>query len=190
MSQILKAVAVLKSGGVIAYPTDTVYGLGVNIFNDNAVRRVFKLKGRDFKKPLSVALASFEMMEDLAEISPESRRLIKKLLPGPTTVILPKKGKVSNLVSAGEKTIGIRYPEHPATIEIIRRAGFPITATSANLAGEKEIFKARDIKLAVHFVVAGSCKYKIPSTVVDLKNYKIIRPGAEIKKVKGILELI
>ncbi|MDI6883122.1 MAG: L-threonylcarbamoyladenylate synthase [Patescibacteria group bacterium] len=188
MNQIEKAVKVLKKGGVIAFPTETVYGLGANIFDEKAVRKVFQLKGRDFKKPLSVAVSDFEMLQKLARVSEKQKKLLKKLLPGPVTVILPKKKLISSLITGGSKFVGIRFPKNKITLKIIKKAGFPITATSANLNGEKEVFRAKDIKLKVDFLVKGSCRYKIPSTVVDLVNKEIIRKGNELEKVKEILK--
>lgn len=189
MDQIEKAVKVLKSGGIIAYPTDTVYGLGANIFNDDAVHRVFELKGRDFKKPLSVAVTSFEMLEESAVVSLSAHKIIHHLLPGPITIILPKKPAISDLVTADQQTVAIRYPDHDLALEIIKQADFPITATSANLAGEKAVFRSRDIKLNIDFVVGGECKYKQPSTIVNLSSRTVIRAGAGSKKVKKLLNL-
>jgi L-threonylcarbamoyladenylate synthase len=195
MNQIEKAVEILKIGGVIAYPTETVYGLGANIFNELAIRRIFEIKGRTINKPISVSVASFEMLENIACVSLENRKIIENLLPGPITVILPKKEIVSGLLTGGSDLIGIRFPENKIAIGIIEKAKFPITSTSANFSGEKEITEAKDITLNVDFVVQitrrnykyGECKYKKPSTVVDLVNKRILREGAGIEKVKAIL---
>ncbi|MCK4429365.1 MAG: threonylcarbamoyl-AMP synthase [Candidatus Aenigmarchaeota archaeon] len=187
MKQIEKAVEVLKIGGVIAYPTETVYGIGANIFDENAVRRVFEIKRRQFNKPLSVAVSNFEMMENLVYLSPENRKILEKLLPGPVTIILPKKEIVSNLITANSEFIGIRFPENEVAGEIISKAKFPITATSANFSGEEDVTEANNIKVGVDFVVEGECKYKKPSTVIDLVNKKILREGVGIEKVKKLL---
>ena len=185
--QILKAVEILKLGGVIAYPTETVYGLGANIFNELAIRRIFEIKGRLINKPISVAVSSFEMLESIACVSLENKRIIRKLLPGPITIILPKKEIVSSLLTGGTDFIGIRYPENKTAKEIIEKAGFPITATSANFSGEKEITEAKDITLNVDFIVKGKCKYKKSSTILDLVERRILREGAGIEKVREIL---
>jgi len=187
MNQIEKAVEVLKRGGVIAYPTDTIYGLGADIFNQIAVKKVFALKGRNFNKPLSIAVADFEMIEEIAELSQNQKVLLKQLLPGPITVLLKKKKEVSNLITANSELIGIRFPSNQQAIEIVKMAKFPITATSANLTGQKEVFKAQDIKLKVDFIVNGKCQHQRASTIVDLVNQKIIRSGVGIEKVKNIL---
>ncbi len=175
MNQIEKAVEILKKGGLIAYPTDTIYGLGVDIFNQTAVEKVFALKGRDFNKPLSIAVANFEMIERIAEISKNQRAILKQLLPGPITVLLKKKKEVSNLITANSELVGIRFPDNQWAIKIIKMAKFPITATSANLSGQRDVFRGQDIKLKVDFVVQGKCRYQKASTVVDLVNQKIIR---------------
>jgi len=189
MNQIEKAVEILKLGGIIAYPTETVYGIGANIFDDLALRRVFEIKRRPLNKPISVAVSSFEMLETIAWVSREERKIIYKLLPGPVTVILPKKEIVSLLLTGGSEVLGIRFPENRIAREIIKKAGFPITSTSANFSGEKEISEAENINLDVDFVVKGKCKYKKPSTVVDLVRKKILREGPEVEKVRRILKL-
>jgi len=189
MNQIEKAVEILKLGGVVAYPTETVYGIGANIFDDLALRRVFEIKRRPLNKPISVAVSSFEMLETIAWVSREERKIIRELLPGPVTVILPKKEIVSPLLTGGSEFLGIRFPESRIAREIIKKAGFPITSTSANFSGEKEISEAENINLDVDFVVKGKCKYKKPSTVVDLVRKKILREGPEVEKVRRILKL-
>ena len=188
MNQIEKAVEILKGGGIIAYPTDTIYGLGADIFNQIAVKRVFALKDRNFNKPLSAAVAGFEMIEEIAELSQNQKVLLKQLLPGPITVLLKKKKEVSNLITANSELIGIRFPSNQQAIEIVKMAKFPITATSANLTGQEEVFRAQDIKLKVDFVVRGKCQYQKASTIVDLVNKRIIRSGVGVKKVKNILK--
>ncbi len=188
MNQIKKAVEILKIGGIIAYPTETVYGIGANIFDELAVRRIFEIKKRQFNKPLSVAVSNFKMLENLVYLSSENRKIMEKLLPGPVTIILPKKEIVSNLITANSDFVGVRLPENKVAREIISKAKFPITATSANLSGKKEVTEAKDVKVDVDFIVTGECKYKNPSTVIDLVNKKILREGAGIEKVKLILK--
>jgi len=186
MNQIDKAVKILKNGGVIAYPTETVYGIGANIFDKKAVKKIFELKGRSFDKPLSVAVADFKTIEQLAYVSDKNRGLIKKLLPGSITVLLPKREIVPDTITQGSKLIGIRFPENKKAIEIIQKAGFPIVSTSANLSGEKDIFNAKNVELKVDFIVKGECRYKKSSTVFDVENKKILRPGAGIEEINKL----
>ncbi len=187
MNQIEKAVKILKIGGIVAYPTETVYGVGANIFDESAVRRVFEIKRRPINKPISVAVASFEMLEKVACVSLENRKIIDELLPGPVTIILPKKEIISSLLSGGTDLIGIRFPENKRARKIIEKARFPITSTSGNFSGEKEITEMKDITLNVDFVVHGECKYKKPSTVLDLVERRILREGVGVERVKEIL---
>lgn len=187
MSELQKAVRILKQGGVIAYPTDTVYGIGCNVFNERAVRRVFEIKKRDPRKPLSVAVSDFLMLKEVVEVSEDNRKICEQLLPGPFTVLLPKIKRVPEIVSAGRQLLGVRIPDHKIAIEIIKRAGFPIITTSANLSGEPPPVRAQDINLAVDYIVKGECYYKKPSTVIDLVRKKIIRPGSGIVQAQKVL---
>ena len=186
MNQIKKAVEVLREGGVIAYPTETVYGLGADISNQSAVNQVFKLKGRDFSKPLSIAVANFKTIKELTKLSSKQERMVRRLLPGPVTVLLPKSKVVSDLITAGGKLVGIRFPDHQIAREIIKGFGRPITATSANLSGGPEILEAKGIDLPVDLVVKGKCQYGEGSTVIDLEKNQIVRKGANYPKIKKI----
>ncbi len=187
INQVAKAVEILKNGGIIAYPTDTVYGIGCNIFDKKGVNLLFRLKGREFNKPLSVAVSDFEMLEELVFLTEKNRKIIKKLLPGPFTFILPKKKRVPDLITIKSKFVGIRIPENKIALEIIKKAGFPIVTTSANFSGKKAPITSNEINLEVDFIVKGECKRKKPSTVIDLNNRKIIRKGAGFKRIKKLL---
>ena len=189
MNQIEKAAEILRLGGIIAYPTETVYGFGANIFNETAIRRLFEIKQRPLSKPISVAVANFNMLENIACVFEKDKEILKKLLPGPVTIILPKKEVISDLLTARRGLIGIRFPENKTAREIIEKAGFPITATSANFSGGEEVTEVRYVKQDVDYIVDGECKYKRPSTIVDLVNRKILREGANLEKVKQTLKL-
>jgi L-threonylcarbamoyladenylate synthase len=190
MNQIEEAVEILKKGGVIAYPTETIYGLGADIFNRSAVKQIFKLKGRDFRKPLSIAVANLKTIKELTNLSSQQEKLVKKLLPGPITVLLPKKRIILDLITAQSKLVGIRFPDHQIAQQIIRRFSGPITATSANLSEALEVSRAEDVNLPVDLVVKGSCRYGKGSTVIDLEKNKIVRKGVDYPKLKefGIIE--
>jgi len=189
ISQTTKAVEILKKGGIIAYPTDTVYGIGCNAFNEVAVKKLLKLKGRNQDNPFSVAVSDIEMLKSIAFLSKENEKIIKELLPGPFTFIFRKKSIILDLVTAKLNTIGIRIPDNDITLAIIKKAGFPIISTSANLKGKLPAIKPEQVDLKVDFVVKGECKYKKVSTIVDLENKKIIREGKGGKKVKIVLNL-
>jgi len=187
ISQTDKAIEVLNSNGIIAYPTDTIYGIGCNAFNQLAVRKLLKLKGRSFENPMSVAVSDVKMLKNIAFITQEQEKIIKQLLPGPFTFIFRKKSNISDLVTAGLNTVGVRIPDNDIALGIIKKAGFPIITTSVNLSGKKSAVILDQIDLKVDFVVKGECKHKKASTVIDLENKKIIRQGKGIKKVKQVL---
>jgi L-threonylcarbamoyladenylate synthase len=185
IDQIKIAKKVLQKGGIIAYPTDTVYGVGCNIFDKKAVKKIFKLKDRKLNEPFSVAVSDFKMLETIA--CPKEMGLIRKLLPGSVTVILQKKDNVTDLVTAGLNKVGIRIPENEIAVSIIKEAGFPIISTSANKSGKGSALRIEDIDLEVDFMVKGKCRYKRASTIVDLTNKIIKREGAGYKKVKNLI---
>lgn len=178
INKIEKAVEILKNGGIIAYPTDTVCGLGANIFDDQAIEKIFKAKGRDFNKPLSVAMADFDTIKKIAYVSKEQEKILRKFLPGPYTFVLRKKKIVSDLITGKSGLVGIRMPDNKKALAIIKQAGFPIISTSANLSGKSEVVKTDEIKVKVDFILKGVCRHKKPSTIVDLVNKKILRLGA------------
>jgi L-threonylcarbamoyladenylate synthase len=185
-TDIKKAAEIIKKNGIVIYPTETVYGIGANIFSEDALKKVFAVKKRDIDRPVSVAVSDFKMMDDLVVMSIKERHFVEKLLPGPVTVLLKKKEKVPDILSSGG-LVGIRYPDHETTIKLIELAGVPITSTSANISGEAPPAKAGEIKISVDYIIdGGECKGE-PSTVVDIVNRKIIRKGADYEKVVAAL---
>ncbi len=182
-----KAVKILEAGGLIVYPTETLYGLGANPFNDDALQRVFEAKGRDLSKPISLAFRDLEQVEKYAVVSPVAKRLMKKLLPGPLTVLLPSKLELDE--SLGGNKIGVRIPDNKVALALLNRIKFPLTATSANLSGGKNpataLEAAEQVGDKVDLVLdAGKCKYSKPSTVVDLSSgeVEIVREGVVTEK--------
>jgi len=168
---INEAIAVLADGGVIIYPTDTVYGLGADIFNNKAVRRVFKIKQRNLLKPLSILVSNTDAIEVVAKISRYQKNALDKYLPGPYTFILNKKPIVPRVVTGGLTHVGVRVPENEIACKL---AGiFPITTTSANLSDE-EVLSTPDEILEqlgcdVDLVIdVGPLESKNASTIVDL----------------------
>ncbi len=188
-TDIGKAADIIKKNGIVIYPTETVYGIGANIFSEDALKKVFAVKKRDTEKPISVAVSDFKMMNDLAYISNSERRFIKKLLPGPVTVLLKKKEKVPDMLTSGKDLIGIRYPDHETTIRLIELAGVPITSTSANISGDAPPRKVDEIKINADYIIDGGECGGEPSTVVDVVNRKIIRKGARYDDVVAALEI-
>ena len=174
----------LKSGGVIVYPTETLYGLGVDIRNDQAIEKIIELKGRPKNMPIAVAVTNLEQVKAIAEVSHLALEIINKCIPNPITILLKAKGMVNRKLTGGSDLIGFRFPEHEFTEELINRFG-PITATSANLHGGinpividtslDQFGEGIDI-----YLDSGPCKIGEASTVVDTTGdtIKIIRHGA------------
>jgi len=186
-TDIRKAADIIKKNGIVIYPTETVYGIGANIFSEDALKKVFAIKKRDTDKPVSVAVSDFKMMDDLVYIGKRERRFIEQFLPGPVTVLLKKKKKVPDTLTYGSELVGIRYPDHETTTKLIELAGVPITSTSANISGEAPPRKVEEIKIDADYIIdGGECKGE-PSTVVDLVNRRIIRKGAKYEEVVSTL---
>src|SRR3989338_475397 len=132
------AVEYLKAGKAIVYPTDTAYGLGVDATNVQAVRRLYKIKGRSFKKPVHVIVPNYAAAQNVAMIDKPSRKLFKKFFPGPLTIVLElriQNRKSWKMLSAETGTIGIRMPDNRFALALVKKFGKPITTTSANLSG-------------------------------------------------------
>lgn len=119
---------------IVLYPTDTLYGLGVDATDPEAVLQLIKLKGRDEKKPISIVVSDMEMAEQYAEVTPLARTLAEKFLPGKLTIVLSAKDTLPVQLTAGTGTVGIRIPNHPVPLQLVKELGKPITATSANVA--------------------------------------------------------
>ena len=181
------AIHVLKEGGVIIYPTETVYGLGASIFKKEGRKRIYGIKGRSFSKPVSVAVSSYDMIEEVAHLDESTREIIEKILPGPVTVLLEKKSVVPDRLSAGSDLIGVRFSDHQKALEIIESVG-PITSTSANRSGEKDPVSVDEVEIEADMIVdGGRCRIGVSSTVVDLVSKRILRKGAGYEKVVGIV---
>jgi len=181
-----KAIAILKAGGIVAYPTDTVYGLGADGFNERAVNRIYRIKKRPPTQPLSVLIADEAEMARLADSVPDSaRRLAGEFWPGGLTIVVRKAPQVPLWVTGGSDTIGVRVPNHPVTLELIRGLGKPLIGTSANLSGSPSCTNAEEVRAqlgeSVDFILDGGvCPGGIESTVVDVTGElpRILREGA------------
>lgn len=184
--QLQQAVAILREGGIVAYPTDTVYGLGADAFNEAAVKRIFEVKQRPLDQPLSVLLAEKEDLSQVAAtITDTAWQLAESFLPGGLTLVLQKAPKVPQWVTAGGDTVAVRVPDHPLAQLLIRGLGKPLIGTSANLSGLPSAVNAREVKNqlrnTVDFVLDGGiCPGGIESTIVDVTgvSVSILRQGA------------
>ena len=180
--KIKAAVSVLKRAGTVVYPTDTVYGIGANIFDAKAVQKVYQVKKRSPLKPISTCVSKIEDIHKIAHMDEDTEKMIEKILPGPFTVILKKKESVPSILTSGGEKIGVRIPDSKVCMELA--SAFPITTTSANISGEKipesldGILKQLDGGVDL-ILDAGVCKHGIHSTVIDMTNSpKIVRKGA------------
>src|SRR6185369_13321478 len=136
---IARVVQSLRDGGVIAYPTDTTYGIGCSIFNKKGIERIYQLKQRDRKKPFSFICSSLSEVARYARVSNTSFKILKRYLPGPYTFVLEATREVPDLLLTRQKTVGIRIPDNRICLDIVQMLGNPIITTSANLAGEEPI---------------------------------------------------
>ncbi len=178
MNQVSEAIKVLKQGGVVVYPTDTAYGLAVDATNLKAVKKLYRLKGRGFHKPIHVIPSSKQWLIRLVINSAIAENLIKRFWPGPLTLVLPlkAKGKSWQMLSAGTGTIGIRWPKHKIALELAGKLGKPITTTSANVSGKLSCYSvpevakqfARSVRKPDYYIDGGKLKKTKPSTVVSL----------------------
>lgn len=187
---------IIKKGGIVVFPTETVYGIGTNGLDKDAVEKLYKIKKRPLNKPISLLVSDFEMIEKVAKnITEIEYKLMKKFFPGPLTIILNKKNIVPDIVTSGGNTVGIRMPEEKITIKLIEYAGVPIAAPSANISGKPSGIDVQDIikefgDKVDYYIDGGKSKLGIGSTIVKVENnnIKILREGSISKKeIENIL---
>ena len=182
---IFRAGQLIKRGEIVAFPTETVYGLGANAFDVEACKKIYAAKERPADKPLTLHVATFEMIEQIAEINLAAEKLIEKFLPGPLTIILPKKEIVPDFVTCNSKSVGIRFPNNKIAQDLIKIADVPIAAPSANISGKnppvtaQEVFDNLNGRLEI-ILDGGKCDVGISSTVLDISTGvpKILRQGS------------
>jgi L-threonylcarbamoyladenylate synthase len=196
-----RAAGILRAGGLVALPTETVYGLGANALDTAAVSRIFAAKQRPAWDPVIVHVANEAMLQGLVREVPEAaRKLMKAFWPGPLTLLLPRTAAVPDMVTAGRPLVGVRMPAHPVALELIRRAGIPLAAPSANLFGHISPTTAEhvlaDLDGRIDAVVdAGPTEHGVESTVLDPCRTPMViyRPGAvtsvQIRETAGAVEM-
>lgn len=192
MNDITKAIAVVKAGGIVIFPTDTAYGIGCRLDDENAIEKLFALRRRPTFQPTGVLVDSLSMAQKyLADpLSDVVRRLIESYWPGGLTIVYTcKTNIVPSIVRGGTDTLGVRMPDHALALQLISGVGVPILGPSANFHGNPTPYSFEeldwDLVRKVDFVLPGECKIKKASTVVDctVQPFKIIRQGAvEINK--------
>ncbi len=171
--EIEKGVEILQKGGVIAFPTDTVYGLGADALNPAAVERIYKIKNRPRHQGLPLLIADVEQLTTLAEPIPEiARFLAKRFWPGGLTLVLPKRGSVPTYLASGQ-TIAVRVPNHPVCLALIKGLGKPVTGTSANISGQPAALTAEEVSQQLGrkidlIINGGKCPGGRESTILDV----------------------
>lgn len=180
-----KAAELIARGEIVAFPTETVYGLGANGLNVDACKKIFAAKGRPSDKPLSLLVANLEQASRVAKISLAAEKLFAAFCPGALTIILPKNKIVPDFVTCGRSSVGIRFPANDTALALIRLSNCPIAAPSANLSGfpppatAQEVFD--NLRGRVEVILdGGRCEFGIASTIIDLTTStpKILRHGA------------
>jgi L-threonylcarbamoyladenylate synthase len=197
---IAGAAEILKNNGLVAFPTETVYGLGANAFDDEAVMKIFRAKNRPADNPLIVHVSNMKMLSEVVEsLSPLAKKLIKKYWPGPLTLVMKKSRKIPDSVSCGLESVAVRMPANNIALKLIEAAGVPIAAPSANLSTRPSPTKGEhvldDLDGKIDLILdGGSCDIGLESSVLDISQKKplLLRPGKitleELKDFLGEVE--
>lgn len=182
-NEVKKALDNYQKTDIIAFPTDTVYGIGANLFNHEAIHKIYQTKHRPHNKPLAVLCANKnQILEVVKAIPPQVEKLIDAFMPGALTVVLPKRDEVPDFVTSQLQTVGVRIPNHKVALELLEKIG-PLATTSANISGNESLNEASDvIKLLgeeIDIIIEGETETKIPSTVISIDNgvVHVIREG-------------
>lgn len=198
---IINAANVIKSGGLTAFPTETVYGLGADGLNPIAVSKIFEAKNRPAFNPLILHIANYNQLEEICYLNNKKiELLITSFWPGPLTLVVPKKKIVPDIVTSGNETVAVRMPDHPVALSLISKAGRPIAAPSANRFGELSPTTAEHVAKQLGDNVdiildGGSCRVGVESTILEVTEDQIIilRPGGvpveEIEEAAGKVSL-
>ena len=200
-TELEKASEIIKNGGLVIFPTETVYAIGANGLDSNAVEIIYKVKERDLNNPINLLVSSKEMIYNITEeVTKIERKIIEKFFPGAITIILKKKKSIPDIVTAGNDTVGIRMPNNKIAIDLIKLAGVPIAAPSANLSGKPsgtniDVIKD-DFYGKVDLIIdGGESKIGIESTIVKVidETIHILRPGSvtedDLKSITPNVEL-
>jgi len=194
---IKKAVEILKKGGLVAFPTETVYGLGCDALNENAVKRVFEVKKRPFSKPLIVGVSEIDEVYEIAEVTREAERLMEEFFPGPLTIVLKKKRVIPSIVTAGMDKVAVRMPDHKIPLKLVKELGRPIVVPSANKTGKPSPMTYKhvleDLGDEIDAVITGKCSFGIESTIVDLtvRPARVLRTGAvKVSELRKLIDVV
>lgn len=181
---------VISNGGLVVYPTETVYGLGANALDSDCIERVFNLKSRDRSNPISFASSTVDRISEYVIISDKERAFMDEFLPGPVTVLCRKTKDVPDVLTSGNERVGVRIPDHPVTLKFLQKLDTPITSTSANLSGTGSVKNPEELSKEVRenvggIIDIGTLEDGTESTVVDVDNEIIHRSGAIPTKVEN-----
>ena len=182
MTDVERAARAIEDGELVVYPTETVYGMGADAVDADAVERVFEVKGRARDKPVSLGVPSVERALEYVDPTERELAFMREFLPGPVTVVVQRRDVVPDVLSAGRETVGVRVPDHELALALFEASDAPVTATSANLSGTgsvREVSELSDeVREAVSEVVDGGRTDGMESTVVDVETGTIHRRGA------------
>ena len=188
---LTRAAEILSSGGIIAYPTETFYGLGADATNEKAIQKIFAVKGRDFKNPIALIIAQTDDICSLVQNVPQTaKKLMAELWPGALTIVFFAADNVSPMLTAGSGKIGLRVSSHPGAQGIVQKLGRALTATSANLSGAPECVSSTDVASQLGdqidaIIDLGNTPGTIGSTIIDVTGNTpvILREGAISRKI-------
>lgn len=181
-----RAAAAIEGGELVVYPTETVYGLGADASDPTAIERVFTVKGRERSEPISLAVPDVAAAAEYVRPTDRERTFMRAFLPGPVTVVVEKRARVPDLLTAGRERVGVRVPDHPMARRLLEAVS-PVTATSANVSGRPSARSIDDldpeIREAASVVLDGGRTGGTGSTVVDVERGAVIREGAMAEQV-------
>jgi L-threonylcarbamoyladenylate synthase len=186
------AAAAIDRGDLVVYPTETVYGLGADALDPDAVERVYAVKGRDRSKPISLGVPSVEAALEYTAPTARERRFMHEFLPGPVTVVVDRREMVPDVLTAGSDRVGVRIPDHEVALALLEAADAPISATSANLSGTGSVRRVAELDESVRDSVAAILDAgETPgteSTVVDVEAGEVHRRGAMADEIEAWLD--
>lgn len=176
---VSRAVEVLRGGGVVMHPTETCYGLAVDIFNVEALEKLYKLKGRDADKPLSILVDGFGMADEYGLFSEKANELAQKYWPGALSILVPRKRDLPEFLNMGHDFVSIRHSSDNFSMEMVREFGNPVTTTSANRSGGEPLYVAEGLEGVDLVIDGGEISTNKPSTVVKVEgdNVQVLRQG-------------
>jgi len=191
MSDVERAARAIEAGDLVVYPTETVYGMGANAVDADAVERVFDAKGRDRDKPVSLGVPSVERATEYVDPTERELRFMRAFLPGPVTVVVQRREVVPDVLTAGRERVGVRVPDHELALDLFEAADVPVTATSANLSGTGSVRAVSElsdeVRERVSAVLDGGRTDGMESTVVDVAAGEIHRRGAMADAIEAWL---